>query len=146
MRTFVAALAVLLLASPARTQEKAVPQAETRGQDPQLLSFDDLVTLSSTARPEGALQDRFAKLLDTPFVRNDASAAGEEPHRPGTESSGPILRVGLWNIERGMNFDLIRAALTDTSEFEWLGRRAAGDHRIAANDAAECRCPRAQRG
>jgi endonuclease/exonuclease/phosphatase family metal-dependent hydrolase len=120
MRTFVAALAVLLLASPARTQEKAVPQAETRGQDPQLLSFDDLVTLSSTARPEGALQDRFAKLLDTPFVRNDASAAGEEPHRPGTESSGPILRVGLWNIERGMNFDLIRAALTDTSEFEWL--------------------------
>jgi endonuclease/exonuclease/phosphatase family metal-dependent hydrolase len=33
---------------------------------------------------------------------------------------GPVVRVGLWNIERGLNFELIRAALTDTHDFERL--------------------------
>jgi hypothetical protein len=30
---------------------------------------------------------------------------------------GVVLRVGEWNIERGLNFDLIRAALSDPDDF-----------------------------
>jgi endonuclease/exonuclease/phosphatase family metal-dependent hydrolase len=93
--------------------------------DPAVLSFDDLVTLSSTAKPTGRLGARLDGLLTTPFVRNDASAAGIAPHRPSVERLGPVVRVGLWNIERGLNFELIRAALTDTREFE----RLAGNQR-----------------
>jgi endonuclease/exonuclease/phosphatase family metal-dependent hydrolase len=117
MRTIVAVLAFLLVMSPIRAQENPALLAERRSHDPQLLSFEDLVALSSTAKPKSALQKRFAKLLDTPFVSNDEAVTGE-PHRPDSGTTGPALRVGLWNIERGLNFDLIRAALTNSAEFE----------------------------
>lgn len=63
---------------------------------------------------------RLDDLLSRPFVRNDASGVGVQPHRPSVERIGPVLRVGLWNIERGLNFELIRSALTDTNDFERL--------------------------
>jgi endonuclease/exonuclease/phosphatase family metal-dependent hydrolase len=104
----------------ASAQEKSAQTAELRSEDPALLSFDDLVTLSATPKPDGALGARLNSLLTTPFVHNDATAAGVEPHRPSVEKLGPVLRVGFWNIERGLNFELIRAALTDTNGFERL--------------------------
>jgi endonuclease/exonuclease/phosphatase family metal-dependent hydrolase len=107
----------------ARAQGRAAQARELRSKDPTLLSFDDLVTLSSTARPDAELGARLDSLLTTPFVNNDASAAGVEPHRPSVEKLGHVLRVSFWNIERGLNFELIRAALTDTNEFE----RIAGE-------------------
>jgi endonuclease/exonuclease/phosphatase family metal-dependent hydrolase len=57
---------------------------------------------------------RFQALLNTPFVQ---SAAGIRPHRPSVRGLGVVLRVGQWNIERGLNFELIRSALADPSEF-----------------------------
>jgi hypothetical protein len=35
---------------------------------------------------------------------------------------GPVLRIGLWNIERGLNFEVILSALTDTNDFERFAR------------------------
>jgi endonuclease/exonuclease/phosphatase family metal-dependent hydrolase len=102
----------------AHAEQKTVPPREARSEDPELLSFDELVALSSTANPEGQLAGRLATLLATPFVHNDASTSGAEPHRPLVENLGPVLRAGLWNIERGLNFELIRAALTDSNEIE----------------------------
>jgi len=101
-------------------QEKSAQPRAQRSEDPELLSFNELVTLSSTAKPEGELASRMNSLLTVPFVHNDATAAGIEPHRPSVENLGPVLRVSQWNIERGLNFDLIRSALTDTNEFERL--------------------------
>lgn len=121
MTALVLTLSICVL--PARAQETTAPPHEQRFEDPSLLSFDELVTLSSTAKPEGQLAARLDALLTTPFVRNDASAAGVQPHRPTVDNLGPVVRVGLWNIERGLNFELIRAALTDTNDFE----RLAGD-------------------
>jgi endonuclease/exonuclease/phosphatase family metal-dependent hydrolase len=89
-------------------------------QDLRLLTFDELVALSSTAKPDGSLGTRLHGLLNTAFIHNDASAAGVAPHRPVAQDHTPILRVALWNIERGMNFELIRSALADTDEFERL--------------------------
>lgn len=105
-------------------QGQSARSEKDRAADPPLLSFDALVTLSSTAKPQGLLATRLDDLLTRPFVRNDASGAGVPPHRPSVERIGPVLRVGLWNIERGLNFDLIRSALTDTNDFE----RLAGTH------------------
>jgi endonuclease/exonuclease/phosphatase family metal-dependent hydrolase len=117
-------LAVCLCAPLTLAQEKTEQPQGVRSEDPEFLSFDELVALSSTAKPEGQLAGRLATLLATPFVHNDASAAGAEPHRPLVEHLGPVLRAGLWNIERGLNFELIRAALTDSNEFEHIeGKR-----------------------
>ena len=88
-----------------------------RSQNPDLLSFDELVALASTAKPEGALAARLSALLNTPFVHSETATADIQPHRPSVTGLGIVLRVGLWNIERGLNFDLIRSALTDPSEF-----------------------------
>jgi endonuclease/exonuclease/phosphatase family metal-dependent hydrolase len=103
-------------------QEKSLPtpQADApaeRSQNPDLLSFQDLVALASTATPEGALAAQFYALLNTPFVHSEAATADIQPHRPSVTGLGVVLRVGQWNIERGLNFDLIRSALSDSSEF-----------------------------
>lgn len=82
---------------------------------PALLSFDDLVALSSQATPAGPLQGRLDALLSIPFIHNEARLS-----EPATQPGRPVLRVGLWNIERGLNFELIQAALTGTDRFESL--------------------------
>jgi len=114
------ALAFGIAFSTLAAQEESHPTAQADGpaqrqQGPYLLSFDDLVALASSARPEGALGARFNALLNTPFVNNEA--ASSEPHRPRVVGLGVVLRVGEWNIERGLNFNLIRSALSGRSEF-----------------------------
>ena len=52
-------------------------------------------------------------------------------HRPSVNGLGPALRVALWNIERGLEFDLIRFAFSDPDEF----RRAA--EQTGASDASK---------
>jgi endonuclease/exonuclease/phosphatase family metal-dependent hydrolase len=88
-----------------------------RWQNPALLSFEDLVALASSAKPEGALAARFNALLNTPFVHSETVPGDIQPHRPNLTGLGIVVRVGQWNIERGLNFDLIRSALSDPSEF-----------------------------
>jgi endonuclease/exonuclease/phosphatase family metal-dependent hydrolase len=98
----------------ARAQSPDVPAERSEG--PDLLSFDELVMLASTARPEGALGAHLNALLNTPFVYRD-TAIDIPPHRPSVNGLGPVLRVGLWNIERGLNFEEIRSALADPNAF-----------------------------
>jgi len=122
MRRAIAALALTLAVwvLPACAQEKSAAAETQQFEEPGLLSFEELVALSATAKPEGQLAARLDRLLSTPFVSNDASVAGVQPRHPTVANLGPVLRVGFWNIERGLNFELIRAALTNTSDFERL--------------------------
>ena len=122
MRHRLAAIAFLLFtcAYPAFAQKAILQPDAQQFHDPALLSFDELVALSGSAKPNGQLAVRLESLLTTPFVHNDASATGIEPHRPTVENLGPVVRVGFWNIERGLNFELIRGALTNTDDFERL--------------------------
>jgi endonuclease/exonuclease/phosphatase family metal-dependent hydrolase len=85
---------------------------------PELLNFDELVVLSNTGTPAAPLAQKLNVLLSTPFLSNDAALAGVQPHRPFVEGLGPVLRVASWNIERGLNFDLVRLALSDPAAFE----------------------------
>lgn len=104
------AVILFLCAISARAQDRPARPNEALDEDPSLLSFDELVTLSSTAKPDGTLAARLDALLATPFVHNGASTAGAEPHRPAVANLGPVLRVVFWNIERGLNFDLLSPA------------------------------------
>ena len=79
----------------------------------EFLTFDELVTLSNTDEPPPPAEEKLNRLLTTPFLSNDAALAGARPHRPSVDGIGPVLRVASWNIERGLNFDLIRLALSD---------------------------------
>jgi len=104
----------------AQENSRPTPQADSlaeRWQNPALLSFEDLVALASSAKPEGALAARFNALLNTPFVHSETVPGEIQPHRPNLTGLGIVVRVGQWNIERGLNFDLIRSALSDPSEF-----------------------------
>jgi hypothetical protein len=109
-------------------QERVLPTSQPdtparHSQNPDLLSFADLVALASTGKPEGALGERLDALLNTPFVQTENTAVDIQPHRPNVPGLGVILRVSQWNIERGLNFDLIRAALADPNAFLRMTRR-----------------------
>lgn len=91
-------------------------QAQARSSDPELLSFDELVTLSETDQPKEPLKQKLNRLLNTPFISDQAS--GASPRRPVVEGLGPILRAAFWNIERGFEFDLIQLALSDPAAFQ----------------------------
>ena len=75
---------------------------------PASLTYNDLVALYENEVPSETLQAKLTKLLNTPFVHN--SVAGREP-------SDRLIRIAAWNIERGLEFDAVRAALTNNQQF-----------------------------
>ena len=87
---------------------------------PALLSFDELKQLYADETPPPELQRKLNDLLTTPFVSNDASAQGVQPLKPATPGLGRCLIVAQWNIERGLEFDAIRLALSDSRKFSSL--------------------------
>jgi len=109
LRPFLIAAVILQWGLPAATGETATA--------PELLSFNELVTLADTDQPPALLQQKLDRLLTTPFLSHDA-AGGVQPHRPSADGLGPLLRVACWNIERGLNYDLIRLAFSDPEAFE----------------------------
>jgi len=116
-----------LSGSTRQAEAEPSPDAPTVGLE--LISFDELKALSSTANPEGSLAGRVNALLNTPFINNEAEVTGAQPHRPVVNGLGPVLRVCFWNIERGLEFDLIRSALTSPEEYH----QVAGHRMIQAN-------------
>jgi endonuclease/exonuclease/phosphatase family metal-dependent hydrolase len=105
------------------------PQNTANVTGPELLNFQELVALSVTNQPDEPLASKLQAILQTPFVSNEAALAGVQPHRPTVEGAGPILRAASWNIERGLNFDLIRLALSDPEGFRAAAQRRGGPNR-----------------
>jgi endonuclease/exonuclease/phosphatase family metal-dependent hydrolase len=85
---------------------------------PEFLTFDELVTLSDTDQPPEPLAEKLDKLLRTPILSNHTARVGDGPHRPFVDGIGPVLRVASWNIDRGLNFDLIKLAFSDPDGFK----------------------------
>lgn len=95
--------------------------------NPDLLSFDDLVALASTAKPEAPLAGRLDVLLKTPFIHTETAMGKIKPKQPIAANLGPILRVGEWNIERGLNLDLIESAPADPNGYvHWSVPQGSG--------------------
>jgi endonuclease/exonuclease/phosphatase family metal-dependent hydrolase len=95
---------------------------------PPLLNYQELVTLSQQETVDPALADKVHTLLVTPFVNNEAYFNGIKPLRPDLKDIGPSLRLVQWNIERGLELDEIKLAMTDKQAF------LAKVHSQAAND------------
>ncbi len=105
-----AALACLLSVVTANAQQQA----------PELLTYNEMVQLYELETPPGPLQDKLRRLLTTPFVSNAASDRGVRPLFPSTAGLGRFVRVVEWNIERGLEFDAIKAAFTGAPRFARL--------------------------
>jgi endonuclease/exonuclease/phosphatase family metal-dependent hydrolase len=107
----------LLLLIAALTGASAIQAQE---QTPELFSYDELVQLYEKQPLPAALQAKLDRLLSTPFVSNAASDRGVQPALPKDAKLGTFVRVVQWNIERGIEYDAISAALTDATRFARL--------------------------
>jgi endonuclease/exonuclease/phosphatase family metal-dependent hydrolase len=92
-------------------------KAQARPETPQLFTYEELVQLYEQANPPANLNEKLNLLLTTPFVSNAATAKGVRPLLPASPKLGKVLRVVEWNIERGLEFDAIRAAFSDPQTF-----------------------------
>jgi endonuclease/exonuclease/phosphatase family metal-dependent hydrolase len=86
-------------------------------QAPELFTYRELVQLYEQETPSQILQDKLHRILTTPFVSNRASSRGVKPVLPATPSLGKSLRIVEWNIERGIEYDAVRAAFTSPTTF-----------------------------
>ncbi|HEU4796640.1 MAG TPA: endonuclease/exonuclease/phosphatase family protein [Pyrinomonadaceae bacterium] len=95
-----------------------VPNSITTAQQggPPLLTYDDLVTLYEKDVPPPELAARLQRLLTTPFVHNSAGVRG--PKAGSQDDLGKqFIRVATWNIERGVEFEAIKAALANDQRY-----------------------------
>jgi hypothetical protein len=98
---------------------RSAPQADfVRFSKPDLLTFDELVELEKNDTPSAALAAKLEHLLTTPFLSNEAYLDGAKLKRPSSPELGPFLRAVCWNIERGIHFDPIRIALSESEKFD----------------------------
>lgn len=109
-RTLVLLTLTILSIFTANGQEKRVS-------GPTLLTYTDLVALYENDRPSQDLQKKLTELLATPFVNNSINSSGAKAGRSGARVELDSLRVATWNIERGLEFDAIKAALTNDQRF-----------------------------
>ncbi|HJT26384.1 MAG TPA: endonuclease/exonuclease/phosphatase family protein [Pyrinomonadaceae bacterium] len=92
--------------------------SKAQQQPPELFTYAELIQLYETPNLPEALQVKLDRLLTTPFISNSISV--RVPRLPRTPQLGSFVRVAQWNIERGIEFDAIRAALTDAARFAKL--------------------------
>jgi endonuclease/exonuclease/phosphatase family metal-dependent hydrolase len=91
----------------------AFSSAAAQASGPDLLRYSDLVTLYENENPSEDLHGRLSRLLSSPFLDNSINPQGVK--RPGSAPNS--LRVATWNIERGLEFDAIKAALSGDQRF-----------------------------
>lgn len=97
--------------------------ANAQQSGPPLLTYDDLVALYENDVPPPELAERLKRLLTTPFVSNSAGTRGPKAGARG-DFGKRFIRVATWNIERGLEFEAIKAALTNDQRYF---RRIASD-------------------
>jgi endonuclease/exonuclease/phosphatase family metal-dependent hydrolase len=103
---------------------------------PPLLTYADLVTLYEEDVPPPELAARLRQILTTPFVSNSAGMRGT---RAGSQDDlgKQFIRVATWNIERGVEFEAIKAALMNDQRFFRRLPLAARSSRFDLNEILE---------
>jgi hypothetical protein len=110
---------IILLFVPVDLHPERPAQADfVRFSKPDLLTFDELVELEQKDPPSPALAEKLEHVLTTAILSNQAYLNGAKPKRPSSPELGPILRAVCWNIERGIQFDPIRIALSEPEKFD----------------------------
>ena len=112
-----ASLALLFL--PTESRPSRTPGDDfVRFSKPEFLSFDELVEAEQKDPLPPELAKKLEILVATPIVSNEAYYEGAKPKHPSSPELGPYLRAILWNIERGIQFDPIRIALSEPDKFD----------------------------
>ncbi len=93
------------------------PSVLAQNSPPALFTYSELVTLYEQEVLSDELRLKLERLTTTPFVNNAARARGVQPMKPNVSNLGRVLRVASWNIERGLNFNAVRAALLGADRF-----------------------------
>jgi endonuclease/exonuclease/phosphatase family metal-dependent hydrolase len=88
---------------------------EARQQE--LFTYEELIQLSEQEPLAEPLAQKLQRLQTTPFVKNDAAGRNSGPLKPSTPRLGRFLRIASWNIERGLEYEAVRAALSGPEEF-----------------------------
>jgi endonuclease/exonuclease/phosphatase family metal-dependent hydrolase len=86
-------------------------------QMPELFTFDELLELGILENIRPPLKAKLDRVLTIPFISNEAYYNGSRPVRPNLPGLGPSLRVVMWNIERGLRLDDIKALFTNKEQF-----------------------------
>jgi endonuclease/exonuclease/phosphatase family metal-dependent hydrolase len=115
----------LTCSAAALAQQGRDPRELVRVRGPQPLSFDELIKLATTDPPPQELQAKLDRLLNEPFINNEATFEGANPNAPFVHELGPVLRIAEWNINRTPRESQVQGALADKAAF--LGK-VHGNH------------------
>lgn len=107
--------AVVLLLFVSFTFNAVHGQQGTSG--PPLLTYRDLVGLYAADPPDPDLAAKLNRILTTPFVNNTFGVRPARMVQTTSPTKGNFVRVATWNIERGLEFYAVRAALTNDQKF-----------------------------
>lgn len=111
---------MLIAVSLAYLTDMKVAATAPQQQDPELLTYEELIRLYEQETPPEALKLKLETLLSTPFVNNAATARGVMPLKPQADDIGKFLRIVSWNIEQGLNYEAIERALAGPAKFSQL--------------------------
>lgn len=83
----------------------------------ELLTYRELVDLYELSDPPAPLQIKLQKLLTTPFVNNQM--VEKRAHGVGSNATllGRSLRIAHWNIERGLEYEVLESIFTDSDKY-----------------------------
>jgi endonuclease/exonuclease/phosphatase family metal-dependent hydrolase len=82
-----------------------------RYQEPEFLTFDELLKLTEDPHPGGRLETKLKNFWETPIISNEAWYNGTRPRKIINEKIGHVLRVASWNIEKSFNVGEVIQAL-----------------------------------
>jgi endonuclease/exonuclease/phosphatase family metal-dependent hydrolase len=115
------AMAASILLLPNRTARTDTGYKESRVgvyEAPQTLSYKEIASIDSPAGVSAALKPKLDTLMATPFISNEASLNTSEREFAKSDKLGQFIRVGFWNIERGLRLDEIKMAIENPDQFK----------------------------
>jgi endonuclease/exonuclease/phosphatase family metal-dependent hydrolase len=108
--------AIILSASGIARHNHNYSDGSRQENTPEIFTYPELITLYEEERLPAPLERKLIRLLTTPFVEN-RYAGSEGPRLSQNSPLGEFLRVAFWNIERGLEYEAIEAALSDERRF-----------------------------
>lgn len=85
---------------------------------PETLSYKEIASINSPAGISAALQPKLDALMVSPFISNEAHLSNSTRELSESDKLGEFIRIGFWNIERGLRLDEIKMAIENPDQFK----------------------------
>ena len=89
-----------------------------RYQQPDFLTYDELVSISNNPAVEGSLKKKIERFWKSPVISNEAYYSGKRPYHQSVDALGETLRVASWNIEKSLTMPQVAQALTSAEAYD----------------------------